>query len=99
MNADAPKLTRDQAIQLLDLLCGDDAFRAQFATDPAAALHGIGIDYGLEPPPCSCVDVLASKAELAEAREQFLRYFSGPVHMQGTPVFESGKVQAALAAH
>lgn len=99
MNADTPRLTRDKAIELLDLLCGDDAFRERFATDPATALRSIGIDYGVEPPPCGCVEVLASKAELAEAREQFLRYFSEAVHMQGTPVFESGKVQAALAAH
>lgn len=98
MPADTPQLTRDQAIALLDLLCSNDAFRTRFAADPAEALHAIGIDCGGRPPPCSCVDALASKAELAAARDQLLRYFTDKIHMQGVPVFESGKVQAALSA-
>ncbi|SEL93547.1 putative modified peptide [Pseudoxanthomonas sp. GM95] len=99
MTADTPKLTQEQAIELLDLLSSDDGFREQFATDPAAALLALGVDCGGTPPPCGCVDVLASKEELAAAREQFLRYFAAPIHMQGTVVFESGTVQAALAQY
>lgn len=99
MSTESPTLTSEQAIALLDLLSGDDDFRTRFAADPAAALGELGIDCGTKPPPCSCCDVLASKSELAEAREQLLRYFGSQVHMQGTPVFESGKVQAALAQH
>lgn len=37
------KLTRDESIALLKKLSSDDAFRAEFAKDPAAALKQIGI--------------------------------------------------------
>lgn len=38
------KLTNDQAKTLLEKLANDDAFRAQFATKPAAALRSLDID-------------------------------------------------------
>lgn len=37
------QLTREQGIALLGKLAHDDAFRASFESDPAAAMAGIGI--------------------------------------------------------
>jgi putative modified peptide len=37
------QLTQDQGIALLRKLANDDAFRASFESDPAAAMAGIGI--------------------------------------------------------
>lgn len=88
----SPEVTHEQAAKLLDLLSSDDVFREQFASDPVASLRSLGIDCGDDPPPCGIVDVLASKEEIAQAREKLIAYFASGIHMQGAPVFEAGKV-------
>lgn len=70
-----PPIPDDIANHLLDLLANDDAFRAVFASDPHTALVAAGLsseqaDAALEGPTCLRVSTLASKEEIADARDK-----------------------------
>jgi putative modified peptide len=56
------------ATSLLDKLSSDDAFRAQFQKDPAAALASLGMPTALAE--CCKGKTLASKEVLAKSRDQ-----------------------------
>ena len=92
----SPQFTHEQATKLLDLLSSDDAFREQFTIDPVSSLRCLDIHCEDDSLPCSTVDILASKEEIAQAREKLIAYLLSPVHMRPPSVFESGKVQNAL---
>jgi putative modified peptide len=70
------------AHRLLDLLGSDDAFRRLFRKDPKAALAAVGHDASIEldaSPAWACMRVerLASKAQIAAAREALLAALTG----------------------
>ena len=89
-------LSADNALRLLDLLCTDDAFRAEFAADPTTTL----VRHALQPMAaggaCAIHGVLASKEEFALVRTQLQASLarSGPFTVPF--MFESGQLQSVL---
>ncbi|MGH8039105.1 MAG: NHLP-related RiPP peptide [Stenotrophomonas sp.] len=72
-----PPLPDEIANHLLDLLSKDDTFRASFAADPRAALIEAGLDEkqadaALVGPTCLQVRKLASKEDIAAARDRLM---------------------------
>lgn len=65
-------LPPEDAVELLDLLCTDDAFRQAFAADPAAALRQISPEASESAYGCPPVEALASKEEFQRIRDQLL---------------------------
>src|SRR4051812_7861083 len=67
------KLTKEQALSLLNKLAHDDAFRAHFEAKPAEAMFRHGIPAELIcclAAACHCPRKLASKAELEHAHQR-----------------------------
>ena len=64
---DVMEPTKQQVDSLLDKLSNDDAFRKQFEGDPVAALMRLGVS--IDAACCKDFTTLASKEELAQARE------------------------------
>lgn len=66
-------LTKDQGLALLTKLATDDGYRARFESKPAQALAEIGVPPALIvglPSPCLIPRTLASKQEMAAARQR-----------------------------
>ncbi|KAF1699145.1 putative modified peptide [Pseudoxanthomonas jiangsuensis] len=83
--------------ELLDRLSSDDGFRDLFATDPRAALAQIGhVVPADDPLLCAQTTVLASKEELAAAREALREHLTSAVTMTVIFNFEAGKVEQSL---
>jgi putative modified peptide len=69
------KLTRDESIALLRKLSSDDAFRATFEKEPAAALKQIGIgsgDVAALPPTAAAAMPLPPKEQFQQALQETL---------------------------
>lgn len=77
-SAAPPKMPPHIAIALLDRLCTDDVFRAQFVRQPTQACRQIGLAWNGDAymPDCLRVSSLASKAELQQARDALVNYLS-----------------------
>jgi putative modified peptide len=67
------KLTRDEAMALLQKLSSDDGFRATFEKDPAAALKQVGIgngDVAALPPTALAPQPLPPKEQFQQALDE-----------------------------
>jgi putative modified peptide len=83
------------ADRLLDLLSSDNAFRRQFKKDPQGALRSLGFRPAVQKM-CLPVSAIASKAEIAAARDQ-LRSLVLKEGIFNTPhCFEAGQVISSL---
>src|SRR5690606_31268029 len=79
--------------ELLDRLSSDDAFRALFASDPRAALATIGYAAdAADPLLCAQTTVLASKAEIAAARDALRAHLGSTAIMSVIFNFEAGRI-------
>ena len=86
---------------LLDKLSSDDGFRALFASDPRAALAQIGHSVPSEDPLlCAQTTTLASKEEIAAARQALRDHMTDHAAMAMTVIFnfEAGKIEQSLPA-
>lgn len=86
-NAPQPPLSNAQAVQLLELLTTDNAYRDQFIKDPAAALSQIGYDGPFEAIGWLDPVNLPSKQELEQALEQLRQVEQGCNKMAMTVLF------------
>lgn len=76
MSNEKNPLSLADAVALLDLLTSDEAFRATFQADPAAALAQVSPEAAAAAVECSMPGVLAPVEVLAEAREQLIEQFT-----------------------
>lgn len=76
MSNDKAPLSLSDAVTLLDLLTQDEAFRAAFQADPAAALARVSPEAAAGAAKCAMPGTLASVKALAEAREQLIEQFT-----------------------
>ncbi|WP_312737999.1 NHLP-related RiPP peptide [Stenotrophomonas sp.] len=91
-------LTALHAGRLLDLLCGDDAFRASFAADPTAALAEYGLQSMTVPGACALPGELASKEEFATVRDQLQTSVTRNALFMNPHFFQAGSVQDQIQA-
>lgn len=104
--ADASSLPPDLVDRLLALLSENDAFRATFQANPVAALAELGhapaqalLAAGASAPVegqpyyCMTSQVLASKEEIAAARQDLLSYLTCQGNKNVIYSFEAGKVE------
>lgn len=91
-------LSEVSAIRLLDLLCCDDVFRAEFAKDPCEAL----VRYGLQPlavaGTCAIETRLATKEEFQQSRALLASVLTRNAVFHPPHFFQAGDVQA-MALH
>ncbi|EKT4086561.1 NHLP-related RiPP peptide [Stenotrophomonas maltophilia] len=95
MSAKSP-MTTVNAGRLLDLLCSDDAFRAEFTADAGAAMarHGLQAQSGTSP--CAIHNVLASKEEFQQVRQQIAALLAQRAAFTVPFMFESGHLQGSV---
>ena len=85
------------ADRLLDLLSSDDEFRKLFTVDRRAAFAQVGYpDPANETIQCNSVANIASKEEIAAAREELRKYLTSRIGMTNPHCFEAGKILDAL---
>ncbi|WP_312252292.1 NHLP-related RiPP peptide [Stenotrophomonas sp.] len=96
MTPDLPLLSPEQALQLLDLLSSDDAFRAVFHETPAKALGAIAPDVAEACRDCSTQGPLASKEEFAQARDRLVERLTADAVFRVPHCFVSGEIDAQL---
>lgn len=85
-------LTAANITRLLDLLCTDDAFRADFQSNPTAALEQHGLqDPGLNAN-CAAPACLASKEEFHGARQRLQQQLTKTAAFRVPFFFETGSV-------
>lgn len=96
------RIPPEVADRLLQLLATDDAFRELFKGDRHAALVQAGLDAdpsrlretsGL---PCLVVDRLASKSDIAAAREALKAHLMSDASHTNPHAFEAGAMHAVL---
>ncbi|KAF1700553.1 NHLP-related RiPP peptide [Pseudoxanthomonas suwonensis] len=88
------------ANELLDRLASDDAFRDLFSSDPRAALSSLGHEVSAEETlACMRTNVLASKDEIASARDALRTRLTGHATGAMTVIFsfEAGAPDKRLA--
>ncbi|HEL5028982.1 NHLP-related RiPP peptide [Stenotrophomonas maltophilia] len=96
---ESPRFEPQTAIALLDRLCSDDVFRAQFSRNPLQACRQIGLafDSMAQVPPCLSTGKLASKEELSQARDALVNYLSSHrASMTVVFTFEAGHVHRII---
>lgn len=86
-NAPPLPLSNAQAVQLLEMLTTDTAYREQFIKDPAAALSQIGYDGPLEGIGWLDPVKLPGKQELEQALELLRQHDQGSKKMAMTVLF------------
>lgn len=92
-----PPLDSKTADKLLELLSTDDDFRNLFVVDRQAALASIGY-----PEPdnatiqCTSVTAIASKEEIAAARQELKHHLTSQLSLSDPHCFEAGKVASTL---
>ncbi|MFZ3467567.1 NHLP-related RiPP peptide [Streptomyces sp. 4.24] len=90
------------ADQLLDLLATDDAFRELFKDDRHTALVQAGLDADLlqlketSALACLAVDELASKSDIAAAREELKAHLTSGASHTNPHALEAGAMHAVL---
>jgi len=89
-------LTATSADRLLDLLCGDDAFRACFSADPSTALAQYGLQAITIPGACALPGLLASKEEFAAVRETLQQAVTHNAIFSVPHFFHAGDVERQL---
>lgn len=98
----ASAMTLQCAVNLLDRLASDDAFRDLFKQSPRDALFAVGLALpeGSITPLCTMVQQLASKEEIEQSRQALLEYLSGAGRTAMTVVFtfESRQMQKVISA-
>ncbi len=83
--------------ELLHRLSSDDTFRALFASDPRAALASLGYTPPAEDPLlCAQTTVLASKEEIAAARDALRAHLGSNAIMSVIFNFEAGRIGESL---
>lgn len=73
MSNEKQKLSNEKIDELLELLANDDDFRERFSAAPEEALKQIG--WTGDSPACMQVETLASKEQIAAARDQLGKQF------------------------
>ncbi|MET9349503.1 NHLP-related RiPP peptide [Streptomyces termitum] len=97
-----PRIPPGVADRLLELLSTDDAFRELFRKDRHAALVRAGFEADPErlretsALACLRVDELASKADIAAAREALRAHLTSDASHTNPHAFEAGTAHAAL---
>ena len=96
---ESPRFEPQTAIALLDRLCSQDVFRAQFSRNPLQASRQIGLAFDslAQGPPWLSTGMLASKEELSQARDALVNYLSS--HRAAMTVvftFEAGHVHRII---
>lgn len=92
-----PPMEPQIADKLLELLSSDDEFRDLFVRDRVAALAQVGY-----PEPanatieCTSVSGIASKEEIAAAREELQRHLTSSASLTNPHCFEAGKIAETL---
>ncbi|MBD0707261.1 MULTISPECIES: NHLP-related RiPP peptide [unclassified Streptomyces] len=97
-----PRIPPRVADRLLELLATDDSFRALFTADRHTAL----VQAGLDADPallkeaaelrCLLVDELASKSDIAAAREALTAHLTSDASHTNPHAFEAGAMHAVL---
>lgn len=95
--SDHPPLDPKVAEKLLGLLSTDDDFRTRFAADPTVALAEVGykVPEGLSPT-CMSSSEIASKEEIAAAKEQIKQFLTSTAAYSNPHSFEAGKISSSL---
>lgn len=96
MTSTSPPLSSNDAVQLLDLLSSDDAFRTLFQADPAAALATISAEAGAGSCDCESGGPLASKEEFQAARTRLLAHLTATSSFSFPHCFVSGDIDSQL---
>lgn len=92
-------LTEANAERLLDLLCADDAFRTEFATDPCTAMAAHALLPLTVARDCFLTGELASKEEFLALREQIQAAISSRAVFRVPHYFENGQIENCLAEY
>lgn len=86
-------LDAQTADKLLELLSTNDQFRELFTSDRQAALAQVGYPDAAEPSiQCTSVDQLASKEEIAQAREELKSVLTSQAALTVVHCFEADRV-------
>lgn len=91
-------LTSANITRLLDLLCEDDAFRAEFELDPAAALARHDLQEASHNASCCSPRCLASKEEFQNARQLLKQRLTETAIFRVPHFFEAGSAQLQTRA-
>lgn len=90
-------LDTSTADRLLELLSSDDDYRALFAHDRQAALKQIGYTDASHPSvQCTSVDRLASKDEIAAARDELRAYLTSEAALTVIFCFEANRISSTM---
>ena len=100
MTSNQARAPMDPAVvdALLERLSGDDAFRELFATDPRKALAQVGHHAAADDPLlCAQTTVLASKEEIAAARDALRSHLTAHAAMAMGVIFnfEAGRIRTS----
>lgn len=96
MSPDLPLLSPEQALQLLDLLSSDDAFRSEFHASPGKALERIAPEVAAACRSCETQGPLATKEEFQQERERLAARLSAKAIFRVPHCFVSGEIDAQL---
>lgn len=90
-----PPIDPKIADELLDRLSNDDAFREQFSKDPTSAMASLGhsVPEGMEMT-CMATGELASKEQIAEARDQLREAMTSSATYSNPHCFDAGTVDS-----
>lgn len=92
-----PPMEAEAADKLLELLSTDDEFRKLFAHDRQKALEQVGYPAaGEKSIQCTTVRQMASKEEIAAARDELKSYLTSSAAMTVVFCFETDQVSASL---
>lgn len=86
-------LTPANVTRLLDLLCEDDTFRAEFASDPTAALEHHDLQEASHNASCGSPRCLARKEEFQNARQLLKQRLTETAVFRVPHFFEAGSAQ------
>lgn len=92
-----PPLDPTAADRLLELLSTDDEFRELFVKNREAALERVGYsDPTNTTIQCNAVSSIASKQDIAAAREELKRHLTSSAALTIPHCFEAGKISDTL---
>lgn len=92
-----PPLDTQTADKLLELLSTDDDFRELFVKDRQAALKNVGYpEYTNATVQCTSVEQMASKEEIAAARDELKSHLTSSAALTVVFCFEANQVTSIL---
>ncbi|HIE1101581.1 MULTISPECIES: NHLP-related RiPP peptide [Stenotrophomonas] len=90
-------MTAANVIRLLDLLCGDDAFREAFSSAPSVAMAQHGLQPLTVAGACMIAGELAPKEEFIRVRNELQQQLARSSVFSHPHFFEAGAIAASLA--